>query len=294
MKSGLILSTLILGLAGFGHGQIRTALEFSKLKGPVKSVRVERTRLGKVNGADRESSRVLVAIETYDRNGNRTRQAVVDPERPHRWDYRWTYTYDSAKRTIRTDYFRSNGSLTNTGITTYHDDGYRVVVTQHNTNGSVNHVREAFYDDRFNKVREVIRFPNNPTPEILFTYDHHRRVTEEIYKTDGIFDYRNAYTYDDHHNRIRFEVHKADGTSMQIENRRHVYDADGSIVETSNFKRDESLINKETFAYEFDDYGNWIKRRTIRQVFKDGGSSFETEITYRKITYYNDRRIATR
>ena len=294
MKRTLILSTLIVGLAGFAQAQVRTALEASKLRGAVKSVRVERARLAEVNGESRESARVLLSIDTFDRNGNRTRQAVNDPERSLKWDNRWSHTYDSAKRTIRTDYFNANRDRTSTGITTYHDNGQRVVVTQYNPNDSVNHVRELFYDDKRNKVREILRFPNQPTHEILFTYDEHRRVTEEVYKTDGRFDYRNVHTYDDHHNRIRFEVYKADGTSMQILNRRHVYDADENIVETSNFKRDDSLLNKETFTYEFDNYGNWIKRKTTRQMFTDGGSTSETEITYREITYYDNRRIAKR
>ena len=294
MKKAFILAASILVLTGLVHGQVRTAVELSGLKGSVKSVRVERTRLVQVNGADREFPRVLVSIETFDRDGSKTQQAISDPERSDRWDYRWRYTYDSGKREIRRDYFNANGVRTSTGITNYHDNGYRVVVTQHNPNDSINHVRELFYDDKFNKVREVIRFPNHPTPEILSTYDHHRRVVEEVFKTDGRFDYRNVYTYDDHHNRIRFEVYKADGTFMQIQNRRHLYDADGNIVETSNFKPDESLTTKENFTYEFDDHGNWTKRKTVRQTFKDTGSTFETEITYREINYYDDRRVAKR
>jgi protein TonB len=71
------------------------------------------------------------------------------------------------------------------------------------------------------------------------------------------------------------------------------YDERGNISEMTLHGSDGSLISKETYTYEFDFVGNWIKMTTSVAVIEGGRLSFEpTEVTYRTITYYLDENMA--
>ena len=48
--------------------------------------------------------------------------------------------------------------------------------------------------------------------------------------------------------------------------------------------RNGVFIRRETFTYEFDDRGNWVKRTIERETVQGDNSSKETEVNYR--TYY--------
>jgi hypothetical protein len=43
---------------------------------------------------------------------------------------------------------------------------------------------------------------------------------------------------------------------------------------------------KETFSYEYDSTGNWIKKISDIEKFKDGQVIKEVDILYRTLTYY--------
>jgi TonB family protein len=71
------------------------------------------------------------------------------------------------------------------------------------------------------------------------------------------------------------------------------YDERGNISEMTLHASDGSLISKETYTYEFDFVGNWIKMTTSVAVIEGGKLSFEpTETTYRAITYYLDENLS--
>lgn len=71
------------------------------------------------------------------------------------------------------------------------------------------------------------------------------------------------------------------------------YDERGNISEMTLHGSDGSLISKETYTYEFDLVGNWIKMTASVAVIEGGRLSFEpTEVTYRTITYYLDENMA--
>ena len=67
------------------------------------------------------------------------------------------------------------------------------------------------------------------------------------------------------------------------------YDERGNIVEMTLHNDDGSLLSKETYAYEFDALGNWVKMTTSVAVIEGGKVTFEpSEVTYRAISYYLD------
>jgi protein TonB len=67
------------------------------------------------------------------------------------------------------------------------------------------------------------------------------------------------------------------------------YDDKGNIVEMTLLNTDGSLLSKEVYSYEFDNFGNWTKMTTSVAVIEGGKLSYEpTEVTYRMISYYLD------
>ena len=73
------------------------------------------------------------------------------------------------------------------------------------------------------------------------------------------------------------------------------YDDKGNIVEMTLLNTDGTLLSKETYAYEFDAFGNWTKMTASIAVIEGGKISYEpTEVTYRTISYYLDEATLVR
>src|SRR5215213_9570946 len=65
------------------------------------------------------------------------------------------------------------------------------------------------------------------------------------------------------------------------------YDDKGNIVEMTLRGNDGSVLSKEKYSYEFDEFGNWKKMTTAVAIYENGTVSYEpTEVTYRTLTYY--------
>ncbi|MFN2511906.1 MAG: TonB family protein [Pyrinomonadaceae bacterium] len=72
----------------------------------------------------------------------------------------------------------------------------------------------------------------------------------------------------------------------------YVYDDIGNVVEMTLRSTDGSLLSKETYKYEFDQLGNWLKKISSVAVYENGRIIFEpTGITYRTLSYYYSQEI---
>jgi TonB family protein len=70
------------------------------------------------------------------------------------------------------------------------------------------------------------------------------------------------------------------------------YDEKGNIIEMVLLDKDGSILNKETYQYEFDASGNWIKMIRSVAVIEGGKLGYEvTEIIRRKIAYFYDDKL---
>ena len=222
-----------------------------------------------------------------------TRQTMNDSSGRRRWRFGWASTYDLQGREIKKEYYSATGVLTNTGITHYDDQARTASLTQYNPNGSVNHIRELVLDEKSRVVRETIRYPNGSGLQQSSAYDANGSLIEEVSeKLDGSDRYRSLWTYDDHGNVDSLITHRPNGSVVTIFKMKSSYDADGKVVETINFKPGGSVRNKETFTYEFDDYGNWIRKDIRREVFNGDESKVEREVNYRRISYFGEARLA--
>jgi TonB family protein len=70
-------------------------------------------------------------------------------------------------------------------------------------------------------------------------------------------------------------------------NEEYKYDDRFNPIEMTLRGNDGSVIAKEKYTYEFDEFGNWKKMTTAVAVYENGAVSYEpTRVTYRTLTYY--------
>jgi hypothetical protein len=253
---------------------------FSK---PIRIIRTETERT--VNGV--RGRRVPLQTVSFDENGNVLTSVVYKPDGSLLRKLGWGHEYDSAGRETRTFYYDDKGVLTNTGIHLYDNRGRRIETTQVNPDGSINHIRSYSYDDKGNNIRESHRNENG-SPRILITrkFDEEGRAIEEVYiDAKSALDHRNVMTYDSHGKQTSWTLFQRDGTAAQVRSS-FSYDEHGNVKEVITYGPDGLLRSKASFTYELDERGNWIKRASTTELFKDGRSQIESEITYRQLTYF--------
>jgi YD repeat-containing protein len=100
-------------------------------------------------------------------------------------------------------------------------------------------------------------------------------------------------TYDQKGDRIE-SAHYLVSTSTYNGRQEYEYDDKGNLVGMTVRDANDSILSKETYRYEFDAVGNWTKMTTSKVVSEDGKESPRPdEVTYRSITYYFDKNIAS-
>ena len=283
----LVLVALVLSCACPANPQRKTLREQAGLHGPVRTIRLELAKVSDSSAGSVEGPRVVLSDYSYDKNGNVIAQTVNSSDGSRRYKYGWGHTYDTQGREIRTDYYNADGVLTSSGITIYDDMAHTAHVSQHNPNGSVNHIRELFFDDQGNEVRRILRYRNGGTSESSFIYNAQGQPTEFVLKDlGGNLNQKVFSSYDDHGNLVEMKVERADGRPQQQLKKNLRYDDNGNVVEEVNYRPDGSVKCKEIFTYEFDSHGNWTRRTTVRELLTGKASTRESEITYRHITYF--------
>ena len=284
MRAFLIALLLLIATLSL-HAQSRAVGEQLGFSGPVRVIRIEAVRTD-ANGLT--GPRVPVSNEAFDERGNVLHHTVFNPDGSLKWTADWGHAYDTQGREIKTYYYNEQGVLTSTGVSVYDNKGRRTETTLINPNGSINHIRAYFYDENGNNVREAHRNENGSARNVINRkYDADGRMTEEIFiDGEGDLHHRNVLTYDARGNRTGWTLFQSNGTVIQMVRRILSYDERGNVKEALNYLSDNSIGSRETFSYEFDSRGNWIKRNTSREVLREGRSQTESEVTYRTITYF--------
>lgn len=97
---------------------------------------------------------------------------------------------------------------------------------------------------------------------------------------------REITTYDQKGQKIDSVVYPARSSTV-VGNKQYLYDAKGNIIEMVSRGDDGSILGKEKYDYQFDDFGNWKMMTASFAVSENGSVSYEPfEITFRTITYY--------
>lgn len=93
-------------------------------------------------------------------------------------------------------------------------------------------------------------------------------------------------TYDVRGRKIDSVAYPVEGASAPGKEE-YKYDDKGNIIEMTLRGNDGSVLSKERYTYEFDEFGNWQKMTTAVAIYQNGAISYEpTAVTYRTLTYY--------
>lgn len=288
MRKTIALLSLILASGVLSQAQTKTPRDNERLIGPVRTMLIERATVSNVAGQLKESERSFFFSETFDEKGNLTDQRSLDGEEKQEQKHRWGHTYDDKGRETQTLFYDGEGRLTNTGVIVYDNKGRRAENTQVNPDGSINHIQAFFYDDKGNKIRDSHRNADGTARNNIFrSYDDRGRILEEIfYDGKGVMNHRNVMTYDDHGEKASWTLHKPDGTFVLMFKRTQVYDAKGRVTAVTYYQSDNSITSKDSYSYEDDSHGNWIKRTTSHEVFEKNQVRVESDIVFRTLTYF--------
>lgn len=243
---------------------------------------------GRVTGYEDFSTDGFTEMEyafTYNQTGQLTEIRVVnDP------DYLWqkVFTYDSTGSLI--DILKTQGSDLVGDTFTFHEWAI------YNNNGDPLQLYRkhsqltdtAFYEFEYNaqyKLSKEIHYlflsDNKIANYIYFSYDSAGRIAKrEVVNTDTT-EHNDVSTYKYNDDGTLFQVMN-DINSSEYEVFNYKYDADGNLQgrqELTFNKNNGSLLWDETHMFEYDPYGNWVRK----VVYVNGAPDTYVE---RVVTYY--------
>jgi hypothetical protein len=285
MRNLLTLLLVALACALPAAAQGKTGRESAGLFGPVRTVRIETARVSNVSGQLVEGERVLTRIASFDEKGNTTEQGAFNPDGSTEQKLSWGHTYDAKGRETEATYLNAGGTLTARAVFTYDERGRKVEATFYAPPGTLNHVEKFEYDERGRKTREVHLSPDGTIRNTqTFTYNADGRLTEwSIHTPDGALYQRNVHVYDEKGREAEWVIYRGDGTPSV--GQKYVYDEKGNVTESLSYGNGVQF-GRETYTYEFDAHGNWVKKRVVGETLKEGTTRTEIEVIYRTITYY--------
>jgi TonB family protein len=255
MKQPVLWFTLSFMLICQVNASIKTDREHDGFVGPVRAVRLEQCSLVKKSGEWVEDPRVLWQAVAYDSDGRLTERVFYNRDQSI-WS-RIVYVYDSAGTRSDTVYRATKG-------------------------GSP----QAAGSDQTQAMREFTRSRRT------FEYDSSGNRTEEAdYTKEGNLSQRTVYAFDANGLVKEIIEYATDGSVRSGYSNK--YDHKGRIIEQHRGDSPGATARSESYAYEFDSTGNWIKRVTTAYPRGLGKPAAETkDVIYRTITYDSSKVAA--
>jgi len=102
---------------------------------------------------------------------------------------------------------------------------------------------------------------------------------------------REITTYDPKGLRIDSVAYPVESNTLPVKEQ-YQYDDKGNIVEMVSRGDDGSILSKEEYEYQFDEFGNWEKMTSLITLYESGKLTYEpVEVTYRMISYYYNEAV---
>jgi hypothetical protein len=238
---------------------VTSDLRHDGLLGKVKSVRYETAKLVYKSRQWIEQKRELNRTISYDESGHITREDVFtdikdEPDLDKRAKTQVTYRYDAKGNRIETVI-----------VKTMMENDSRLLrrVFKHDKSG--NRIEESIFGKKVEWTEHLL--PTGPTNAL---------------GGEGLMDLF-VHTYDTRGNRATTE-RKEKGIVQD----KWIYTTDesGRVVEMTHYRRNRIRV-KETYEYDIDEVGNWVKRVKSKVTDKEGGTELiRQEVSYRTIVYY--------
>lgn len=140
------------------------------------------------------------------------------------------------------------------------------------------------YDANGNRLELIRNATSSSRVKTEFKYDANGYRLEEVQTGDEGLVAKIVSVYDARGFRTERRMYNKQGLFAR---RTYTYGADANPTEEAEYDPKGGLVGKQSYSYELDSTGNWIKRITSMQGMSNGKPFTEpAEATYRTITYY--------
>jgi len=140
------------------------------------------------------------------------------------------------------------------------------------------------YDAKGSRLELIRSSVSSSHVKTEFKYDANGNRIEEVQTADEGLVGKTVNVYDAKGRCIERRLYNKQGLFAR---RTYKYAADANPTEEAEYDPKGALVGKQTYSYELDTTGNWIKRITSTQGMSNGKPVTEpADATYRTITYY--------
>lgn len=263
------------------------------LIGPVHTVREELEF-----SAAEPDDLIHETITVYDREGRWIEFQsgfLKAGERIHDGSFKDVISYDSKTNEEERISFTSDGSIASKTVTSYNGGGDVLEERISNLDGS-RRARMSFTYDPQGRLVDSKHYwgdtliSHSRTEHKVDSMGNRVKIVSRIKSHDP--DRQNAYvsTLDKQGNSIEIVHYNSDGSIKERIRNGYKYNEKGMMTERYSYNEDDSLAWKDTYSYEFDSFGNWIKETAQHWVGKGGKLKAEPpRIKKRTITYYDSQ-----
>jgi len=227
--------------------------------------------------------------------------------------YKWFYSYEDGQLESLTGY-RGSGDLDFRTVFSYDDQARLIEETAYNDDFSLQYAAEQSYTSSGYTRTTTYYLPDNEvdylTIETFSTTG--LRLEEKGTTLEGAPQYRVTYRYTETGELLEEAAFQAEDVQQyRLEN---AYDPKGNLIEATEFDADNEPFFRygydydernnitlrstaplgaepglQRYEYNYDAQGNWVERKTFKQVERFGEQLMQpVEVSYRMITYYQD------
>lgn len=185
------------------------------------------------------------------------------------------YKYDEKGNMIEEGTYNAAGSWRETTTHRYDSVGNKIEDAHLNNEGNVLSKINYKFDNKRNNIEALIQRMDGTSCKFIFKYDNRGNKIEEVFTNNGKQEWRNTFKFDGKGNKVEENAYGPNGTVFNQKVLSIKYDSKGNKIEEVN----SDFRNNTTDQYEYDNTGNWIKKKTIY-------NGKITTIIEREIKYY--------
>ena len=279
LSPGRLLATLAFGLLLLfpAKGQKKSDRDLDGLHGPVKTVRTEIASLDQEGKPD-QNGRWLSRMTSYDSSGNKTEDETFYAFGKNS-NGKYVYTYDAAGNRIEEAKYLNDSVYKTTYI--YNDKRQLIREIKHEGAFHTEYVYDA--EGKLIETKGVYG-ENSVASHFVYIYDSQGQMIKKR-RYGGGLDFEQIKTYTPN-GQVASEANGSDPKAPLYRRVEYASDDKGNVVERIEYGN-KGLEDRSTYSYEFDAFGNWIKRIASREWDSWAkGPVRQTEASYRLITYY--------
>lgn len=260
------------------ESQVLNDLHLQKLKGSVKSVSMRNIEGNfysnktfnqkgyEVSSENNESDFPIQIIYKRDLDNNIIEKREEGSSEGDKYKILTTYKYNKSNKPIESKVYNLDGSLIDIYTYEYNENGDLIQENRtYSTQGAKYSRNYRLEYDKLKRITnkiELSALPYNPSQEI-YEYDNTGNlISRKVLKSDGTITSINLYKYDDKKNILEEQTSYENSISLfsKVSNN---YDNENNLIEEKHFNNDGGLSYISKYEFEFDNFGNWIKRKDI-------------------------------